>query len=527
MMKPLIILLFIVAGLISPQLHAADSGRIQHIEVKLTNELTQVARGFDPDAIVIVRVGVASVNNLDLPGTPFDVSSATLSGPDGLINIQSVTITILADKSKFPDEAQLLINKIASVEGISPQILYQGRPKGFKNPSERFKDESGAENDSSPDRKPIGEQVRDAIQNSAGVLGTTLTQTLYIASGIIAVAVAALIAVMLIISRQAARIAKHMSESGAATQNTPSEATPQKKAKSDAKTATQSSTPSGASNETIGALPSEAIVEIFADAYWSGTDEYASFLWKRLSFAQRKAVLSASAELAAYTTSLNGKPERDTGDHFDPFYLKGQKLHHISNEDLASLVRSQPSLLQNISKSRAESLPFTVAEWLELNRPDVNTTYTPQDFSKIKPSKRRDITFRYKFNKLTSADEEAIISLRDVDVSLMECVRSIAWASGLNGDPLSELLKDFTAQELAEALDGPRAAIDHILNHLPERKRQLTIEYLRQGIADRGSESFSLLFDGIIAIFRGQTQTTSGNDQDQVSDAGGSNVSAA
>lgn len=249
-----------------------------------------------------------------------------------------------------------------------------------------------------------------------------MTQTLYITSGIIAFAVAALIAVMFMISRQAARIAKHMSEGSAATPNAPAEAPAQKRTKPEAKPGVHSTPPSEASSEAIGALPPEAIVEIFADAYWAGSDDYASFLWKRLSFAQRKAVLSASSELANYTTTLNGKAERDTGDHFDPFYLKGQKLHHVSNEDLASLVRSQPALLQNISKLRAESLPFSVAEWLELNRTDINAPYTPPDFSKIKPSKRRDITFRYKFNKLTPADEEAIVSLRDVDVSLMECV---------------------------------------------------------------------------------------------------------
>lgn len=92
---------------------------------------------------------------------------------------------------------------------------------------------------------------------------------------------------------------------------------------------------------------------------------------------------------------------------------------------------------------------------------------------------------------------------------------------------MTELLKEFTAQELAEALDGPRDAIDHILNHLPDRKRQLTIEYLRQGIADRRSESFSLLFDGIIAIFRKRAQTGSGTAQETDSEAGGSNVNAA
>lgn len=139
MKKSHVLMLFIIAINIAPALCAADSGRIQHIEIKLTNELTQVARGFDPDAIVIVRVGIASVDNLDLPGTPFDVSSATLSGPDGLINIQSVTITILGDKSQFSEDAQSLISKISSIDGIKPQILYQQRPKGFKSPADRKK----------------------------------------------------------------------------------------------------------------------------------------------------------------------------------------------------------------------------------------------------------------------------------------------------------------------------------------------------------------------------------------------------
>jgi hypothetical protein len=104
----------------------------------------------------------------------------------------------------------------------------------------------------------------------------------------------------------------------------------------------------------------------------------------------------------------------------------------------------------------------------------------------------------------------------------------VAWITSIEGEPLKDILKEFTAQEIAEALDAPQAAIDHALSHLPDKKRQLTTEYLRKGISSRQTESFDALFMSILAHLRivalgaGSESSESGD-----SGEGGENVTAA
>ena len=283
----------------------------------------------------------------------------------------------------------------------------------------------------------------------------------------------------------------------------------------------------GEAMEVLRSLPPEAIMEILGDCYWGSLDGYALYIWNRISVEHKRKILESSKLLSAYVVALGNVPERDLAAHGDPAYLKDLKLAHLSNDAIAELVRKKSVPLAVLPKLRVESLPLTVAEWLDLNSDKTPATDARPDFAAIPASQGRALRVLRQFTKVTPDDEEAITGMKGVDVEVIQSVRSLAWIVSIEGEPLTELLKGFTAQELAEALDAPKSAIEHTLKHLPDKKRQLTMDYMKQGIASKQSDAFNDLFTAVLQAMRQNATAESASNDDETQEQEQDNVNAA
>jgi hypothetical protein len=545
-MNRILLLIIVVLSISwSSMATAFNSAWAQHVEQRVTRELTAIVHGYDPDAIVLVRVGLASLKELDLPGTPFNIDTATLSGTDGNLTLGSIKVQIIGKKDKISPEAKLLIQAIATVDSVVPMVTYMPTPKGFVNPKDRVTDaKDPTANEPAPaptaDNNSMGAQVRDVIKSSAGSLGSDIRQMLMIGALTVGLALIALIVVVFSLVRQATKIAQSMSNKDGASSSVaaePVQAPRRQRDHEERSVAEQRPTASGDSSNVIRDLPIEAVIELLGDCYWGPHDGYAAFLWNRLTIEHRKKVIESSNMLAAYVASLGNTTEIDLGAHSEAVYMKGITLSHLNNEVLAEMTRKQPMLLSILPRLRVESLPFSIVEWIELNKATADSSEKLPNFAGIAPSQKRDIRVRHKYTRISVAEEETILSLRGVSVELVESVRSLAWITSIEGDPLKNLLKDFSAQDLAEALAAPQAAIDHALAHLPEKKRALTIGYMRSSAADRQSESYDALFKSIVDHLRGagaegqeiseDTASTTEDGAESADANGGSNGNAA
>jgi hypothetical protein len=504
----------------------SDFAMSQYIERRITNEVTEIVHGFDPNAIVIVRVTSAAIKDVELPGTPFEINETTIVRDDGVTAVGSVQVSILGNRSKITQEAIDLIAMVATVDKVKPNVLFRPLPKGFVSPNQKDKQElDDTENTKSPatttdlssekkEQTPtLAEQMTEAakavsglFESKAASLGRKTKNALVATAIAIAVVIVGLIYLAFNFSSQLGKIAQAIASAATSARTAssePAEISRPRKQSDESTTHSAANRNSGsASSDEIRTLPFEALLELIGDCYWGQYDGYAKHLWSRASVDTRKQLIASSPQLANYVSALNDVPEVDLGAHADPVYLRGMKISHLDNYTLAELVRRQPTLFSVFSRLRIESMGFSIEEWIEFSKNSGPASETVPDFSYFPASDAREIKMRHKFARITRKDEEAILVMRDVATEIIEGARSLAWIMSVAADPLKEILKGFTALDLAEALDAPKAAIDYVLAQLPDKKRQLTTEYLQKGVANRQSESFDALYNAMLDHLR-------------------------
>lgn len=497
--------LFVSAAFGATGAFAANRERVLSIQKMVEDRLSPLVRSVDPLGVVYVKLE-PKIEAQPLPMTPFVVNEVRVAEDGQNIEFSSCEIVVVTRKKKLPDNVLRIMQEMAANLGVEPAIRIEEVP-------DTAAETLAVEADKTAERKPATAQseeedkrpmlqrfIEDKLSRPAALV------LALIALGLLFEATLLIMPWLLGRNRRSgadsiARVIENgfLKLSGALEGGGIGSGSASRERETQAATATLPvRAPASGDSNAFASLPAESIMAMLADCYWGESDAYASFIWRRVPIAVRRAIVSEAAWLADYASYLVGVAEEDLGADQEPYYLSPLTIWHIDNNALAAIVRKYPALYSRLPTLRVNALPLNVRERIEFGR---RREQVALDFTTVKPSAARPLKSRARLN-ITSIEEEAqILAMPDFPKELRSSVPTLGWIAMLPDAAVVEILKHFSAKDLASAWIGPREVLNRLASCVPQRKLELMQSYGESIAPSRVSPAFVKLHQiGIKAL---------------------------
>jgi hypothetical protein len=247
-------------------------------------------------------------------------------------------------------------------------------------------------------------------------------------------------------------------------------------------------------NDGFSDLSIEGMVALFSDCYWTNQDPYAAWLWRKLSLAQRGAMIQAWPESAEYVKSLASVVPSGDSYHHHPYYLNPKDLRSLSQPDLASWLTRFPTGWNAVSPMRQAHLPVSFLDKLRWSTMSSDAHPADATFPKVASAKRNFDSIS-EFGEISLEDEERIFLEPDLaPEGARSKIPSLIWLANLPKQARETVLEAYSASDLAHAWVGPSGALSLLEQALPEKKRKLLESYRQTVSPSRSSPVFMELF---------------------------------
>lgn len=423
----------------------ANVNKSLELESVLEQRISRQIRPVDPDAIVFIRVNLKE-SNYALPGVSVDFFGSASVHQITSRDIESIEVRIVSSLKTFPEALKAEVEKGVQFKGIRTSL-------------EIVKlDEKSA--------SPI--QYQSAILNSVDHMIDRMRILFLFGLGVSVAVLAALFYWFMAFFRsQVGQVVGAMGSRDAETD---------REVPISESTVTQTEKPEEQDNDIGLDLPTDGLVGLLADCYWSSQDAYARWIWDQMNSQQKSETLQSWPVLAEYARFLMKVSPQKMSDHQHPYYLKPMDIKFCSNEDLVRLMETEKGVWNHLPPLRREVLRIPLSQRLQLVA-DESPQVSAAKIAKLKSTPRK-FSGVGNLGQLSIQDEEELWSNPGlVTEQMMAELPSLLWLARLNESDCKEILAQFSAADLARCWVGPEAVLEQLMSALPEKKRKLLGSY--------------------------------------------------
>lgn len=258
-------------------------------------------------------------------------------------------------------------------------------------------------------------------------------------------------------------------------------------------------------NQEFADWTTASLASLLSDCYWSKQDEYAAFIWSELKPHARGELLAALDYMSNYARYLRSMTPSNLNFASDPNYLQPLKLYSTSNEQLSHLVRKHPAYYELLSEMRRNELSLTVEERLKIagmKQEGLRIQDFEMAIAKLGPDKTRILESKTKIYVQSAKDEQYLNSLEQPTMPQMEQIPSLVWIKFLNDNYLKEIIKGFSAKDLASIMIGPEDILQRLKSCIPQNKLKLLDSYKDKVSPDRNASAFLFFHEAVIIYLR-------------------------
>lgn len=289
---------------------------------------------------------------------------------------------------------------------------------------------------------------------------------------------------------------------------------------------------SDSSNRAVTDLPLEALLNLFADCYWTKQDAYAHFLWTEMSQKQRTEFLGlpeVKQLYLSYLSYIRQFPPVNANHHTDARYLTAiAQFRFMSQHDLASwIMQNQPYLLR-LTPLRWENLPISLVDRINLTMSMSNGSLgdpSQLDPAKVVVSHRsqpRELAMPLKVKSISLEDEVFLwTNAQKIPSYMRVSLPTLVWLAACPIEVRKTVLADYNARDLAEAWVGPDEVLASIGEALPSKKLNMLQSYMKETKPSRRSEIYlALVHAGVESLAATEGRSDSDTEADYDSQAG-------
>lgn len=468
------------------------------LEIKMTQKIKDLIAAVDPDAVVMTKVELKK-SNTELVGVP--VSAVGMFSTEGSstveeVDIERINVTILTSLDKFPDSISKLVESSVLSTTRKGRVTVSPMDPAMKAAVTARKLNQSAQADSMRKIAEISETVGLTLQNMAKKLAIWIMIAFLgfvIAFGFMKVLtdMPAQKKYGAMLNQMAEKIANGQGSgagAGAVREVAMKSPTPESSGAAASTGPADMSAPKDFSieEEFFKQMSSASIAMLLSDCYWCEKDNYAAWVWSKILPVRRLELLSKWPQLNAYSSFISRLTPKWERYHTDSAYLKPIPNLMISNEDLKVSLKKEPSAWGVLSMMRKQTVGVTLQERIELSK-FKDSTFTPS--WPTQESALRNLPLQIEITHLSVEDEENLMKNPTmISGDMKRQLPSLIWVALLEKSKREQVLSKVPAQGLAEIWTAPKEALDLILEALPEKKRDLVVEYAAKVPADRQSE---------------------------------------
>lgn len=224
-------------------------------------------------------------------------------------------------------------------------------------------------------------------------------------------------------------------------------------------------------------LETSGLVEIFADCYWCESDNYAHWLWTRISSVQKRELLTSWPLMRKYSDYFVSKEPQAQTEHLHPYYISPEVLCSYSQDVLQSELKKSPDLWLRLSPLRQKNLHVPISDKLRI----VKKGETPPLPKLRNFSQERSLPLVAALGDLSFQDEKTLIAQPElVPQELRPQFSSLVWLTLQPKDYVESILSQYDAPSLATAWVGDESILSILEECLPEKKRKMVQSYVRK-----------------------------------------------
>lgn len=472
----------IAAGLTFAQAVSATTmqKRIE-LENQLRDRVTHVVNRVDPMAIVQVTIDLKTVSG-DLPemGLVGAVTPVDFDGDLGISSIAKINVLVVHQVEQVPDWIKKEIERAVKMPLVKTDIAFEKAGGVAASTSEEVSKVAQSM------LETANKGLRDVKLGLIGLMGVAFISLIIIAFAVFSSSGRLEKSLARVIEE---KVVPAMSEIGGGRSTGRAEVATN--AQTSAPVAHENST----QERTLADYPDEALLTLFADCYWTGSDGYAHYLWTQITPAQREMLMSKRVVDVRYFWHIVGAEPEKLAYHDDARYLiSGAEFRSIDQKTLLEWAKSNPEQTSRITPLRWESLGLSLPERLDMLESRAKTARLDALPKFASASTARDLPPQLSFKTITLADEEFVwANPEKLPPSARASFQSLLWLALCEEAYVRDVLSDMDARGLAMAWIGPPAVLDLLKAKLPAKKREMLEHFLQTEAPSRASESFNAL----------------------------------
>lgn len=500
-----VILKFTTLGLlgfsvVATQSQASDQlATLAQLESQLEDRAKKIIYAIDNKAVVIVKVKTKE-KNMNLPGL------GMREGTDIPVIIESSTINIdvYSALQPFPRDFDSILRRGLRLKSSDIRISYRQIPDSLK--TAHADAESAVQEAKDTEIAAASERSRTLVESSTSNIAAQIFPVfVYFCIGVTALA---LLLTWLLRGGLSSGLASLEKALQALVQNSSKQSSPQEFRESTTKTprrgefhSLESKLQNQSKVDAISNLETASLVSLFADAYWCEEDQYASYLWAKLDSPKRSEVIEESPLPQGYYSYISSLDPEELNFHAHPWYLRpALGSATVSNLDLVSALKSSPGFYSAVSPMRKPHLKIPLKarlQWIEAS----SRSKEMQDLDSILPKTKSPLRILPQSEsviELSLEDEEFLFaSIDGMPRNNIDVCQSWVWAKVLRPDERQSIWSDYTAQEIAEALEAPTVFVQWLLAELPKTKSELISAYIQKVAPSKESPIYKEIFSRI------------------------------
>lgn len=476
------LLIVIAAGLTFAQGATATTmqKRIE-LENQLRDRVTHVVNRIDPMAIVQVTVDLKTISG-DLPevGLVGAVTPVDFDGDLGLSSIAKVNVLVVHQVEQVPEWIKKEIERAVRMPPVKTDIAFEKAGGVAASTSEEVSKVAQSM------LETANKGLRDVRFGLFGLMGVAFISLIIIAFAVFSSSGRLEKSLARVIEE---KVVPAMSDIGGGRGSAArAEAAP---AQANAPVVTET----GGHERALVDYPDEALLTLFADCYWTGSDGYAHYLWTQIKPAQREMLMNKRVvDVRYFWHIVNAEPEK-LAYHDDARYLiSGAEFRGIDQQTLLDWAKNNPDQTSRITPLRWESLALSLPERLDMLESRAKPARLEALPKFADASSARELPPQLSLKTITVADEEFLwANPQKLPVSARASFRSLLWLALCEEAYVRDVLSDMDARGLAMAWVGPQPVLDLLKSKLPAKKREMLEHFLQNETPSRASESFDAL----------------------------------